>query len=67
MFLQHGLKTLNFIKPIPGRLVTRKLIPKGILGLLYTITAQLMTHTTAVYIAAYLTIKLASLLAYCGG
>ena len=38
--------------------------PKGTLGLLYTNTAQLMTHTTVVYIAAYLAIMLPSLLAY---
>ena len=43
---------------IPDPLVTRELIPKGTLGLLYTNTAQLMTHTTVVYAAAYLAILL---------
>ena len=38
--------------------------PKGTLELLYTNTAQLMTHTTVVYVAAYLAIMLPSLLAY---
>ena len=52
---------------IPDPLVTRKLIPKGTLGLLYTNIAQLMTHTTVVYVAAYLAIMLPSLLAYCRG
>ena len=36
--------------------------------MLYTHIAQLMTHTTTVYIAAaYLAIMLLSLLAYCRG
>ena len=52
---------------IPNPLVTRKLIPKGTLGLLYTNIAQLMAHATVVYIAAYLAIMLPSLLAYCRG
>ena len=66
-FFQHGLKTRNSRKLIPGPLVTRKLIPKGTLGLLYTNIAQLMTHTTVIYVAAYLAIMLPSLLAYCRG
>ena len=66
-FLQHGLKIRNSRKLIPDPLVTRKLIPKGTLGLLYTNIAQLMTHTTVVYVAAYLAIMLPSLLAYCRG
>ena len=67
MFLQHGLKPWNPRKLIPYPLVTSKLIPKGTLGLLYTNIAQLMTHTTVVYVAAYLAIMLPSLLAYCRG
>ena len=43
-------------KLIPDPLVTRKLIPKGIPGLLYTNIAQLMAHITIVYVAAYLAI-----------
>ena len=69
-FLQHGLETWNSRKlkhETPDPLVTRKLIPKGTLGLLYTNIAQLMTHTTVVYVAAYLAIMLPSLLAYCRG
>ena len=66
-FLQHWLKSRNPRKPIPDPLVSRKLIPKGTLGLLYTNIAQLMTHTTVVYLAAYLEIMLPSLLAYCRG
>ena len=41
--------------------------PKGTLGLLYTNSAQLMTHATVEYVAAYLAIMLPSLLAYCRG
>ena len=37
-------------KLIPDPLVTRKLIPKGTLGFLYINIAQLMAHTTAVYV-----------------
>ena len=37
----------------PDSLVTRKLIPKGTLGLLYTSIGQIMTRTTVVYVAAY--------------
>ena len=48
-------------KLIPDPLVTRKLIPKGTLGLLYTNIAQLMAHTTEVYVAAYLAIMLPGL------
>ena len=58
MFFQHGLKTWDCRKPIPDPLVTRKLIPKGTLGLLCTNVAQLMTHTILVYVAAYLAIML---------
>ena len=61
MFLQHGLKTWNSGKLIPGSLVTRKLIPKG------TLRSQLMAHKTVVYVTAYLAIMLPSLLAYCRG
>ena len=59
-FLQCGLKTWNSRKPISDPLVTKKLIPKGTLGLLYTNIAQL-------YVAAYLPIMLPSLLAYWRG
>ena len=52
---------------IPEPLVTRKLIPKGTLGLLYTNIAQLMTYTAVAYVAVYLAIMLPSLLAYCRG
>ena len=48
-------------------LVTRKLIPKRTLGLLYTNISQLMAHTTVVYVAAYLKVMLPGLLAYCRG
>ena len=65
--LATWVKKLNCRKPIPDLLVTRKLIRKGTLGLLYTNIAQLMTHTTVVYVAAYLAIMLPSLLAYCRG
>ena len=43
--------------------------PKETLGVvLHTHIAQLMTHTTNVYIAAvYLAIMLLTFLAYCGG
>ena len=51
-------------KMIPDLLVTRKLIPKGTIGLLYKNIAQLMVHTTVVYVAAYLPIILPGLLAY---
>ena len=64
-FFQHGLKTWNSRKPVPDPLVTTKLIPKGTLGLLYNNIAQLMTHTTVVYVAAFLAVTLPSLLAYC--
>ena len=52
---------------IPDPLVTTKLIPKGTLGLLYTIISQLMADTTVLYVAAYLAIMLPDLLAYCRG
>ena len=58
---------LDSKKLIPDLLVTRKLIPKGTLGLLYTNIAQLMAHTAVVYVAAYLAIMLPGLLAYCRG
>ena len=48
-------------------LVTRKLIPKRNLGLLYTNISQLMAHTTVAYVAAYLKVMLPGLLAYCRG
>ena len=54
-------------KLIPDPLVARKLIPKGTVGLLYTNIAQLMAHTTVVYVAAYLAILLPGFLAYCRG
>ena len=55
-------------KLIPDVLVTRKVIPKGTLGLLlYTNIAQLMAHTTVVYVATYLAIMLPGLLPYCRG
>ena len=54
-------------KMISDLSVTRKLIPKGTLGLLYTNIAQLMVHTTVVYVAAYLAIILPGLLAYWRG
>ena len=66
-FCKHELKTWNHRKWIQDPLVTGKLIPKGTLGLLYTNIAQLMTHTTVVYVVAYLAIMLPSLLAYCRG
>ena len=46
--VQHGLKIWNPRKLIPEPLVTRKLIPKGTFGFLYTNIAQLMTHATVV-------------------
>ena len=49
-------------KLIPDPLVTRKLITKGTLGLLYTNIAQLMAHITVVYVAVYLTIMLPGIL-----
>ena len=58
---------LDSEKLIPDLLVTRKLIPKGSLGLLYTNIAQLIAHTTALYVTAYLAIMLPGLLAYCRG
>ena len=67
MFLEHDLKTWISRKLIPDALVNRKLIPKGTLILLYTNISQLITHTTVVYVAAYLAIMLPSLLAYCTG
>ena len=48
-------------------LPTKQLIPKGTLGLFCTNIAQLMTHATVVYVAAYHAIMLHSLLAYCRG
>ena len=56
---------LDSKKLIPDLLVTRKLIPKGTLGLLYTNIAQLMAHTTVADVAAYLAILLPGLLTYC--
>ena len=53
---------LDSKKLIPDLLVTRKLIPKGTLGLLYTNIAQLMAHITVVYVAVYLTIMLPGIL-----
>ena len=61
-FLQHRLKTWNPRKSISDSLVTRKLIPKGTLELLYTNIAQLMILTKLVYVAAYLGIMLPTLL-----
>ena len=58
---------LDSKKLIPDPLVTGKLIPKGTLKLLYTNIAQLMAHTTVVYVATYLAIILADLLAFCRG
>ena len=58
---------LDSKKLIPDPLVTGKLIPKGTLKLLYTNIAQLMAHTTVVYVATYLAIMLADLLAFCRG
>ena len=52
---------------ITDPLVARKLIPKGTLGLLYTNIAQVMAHATVVYVAAYFTIMLPGLSAYCRG
>ena len=48
-------------------LPTKQLILKGTLGLFCTNIAQLMTHATVVYVAAYHAIMLHSLLAYCRG
>ena len=48
----------GFQKTDTRPLVTRKLIPKGTLGLLYINIAQLMAHTTVAYVAAYLGIML---------
>ena len=48
---------LEYKKLIPDPLVTRKLTPKGTLGLLYTNIAQLMAHTIVVYVAAYLQLR----------
>ena len=45
--------------------VSHQLIPKRTLRLSYTNTAQLMTHVTVVYVAAYNAIMLPSLLEYC--
>ena len=58
---------LDSKKLIPDPLVTGKLIPKGTLKLLYTNIAQLMAHTTVVYVATYLAIMLADLFAFCRG
>ena len=44
---------------------TKQLIPKRTLRLSYTNIAQLMTHVTVVYVAAYNAIMLPSLLEYC--
>ena len=58
---------MNSRKLIPDPLVTRRLIPKGTLGLLYTNIVQLMAHTTVVYVAAYLAVMLPDFLAFAEG
>ena len=51
-------KNLTLQKTDSRHLSYQKTDTKGTLGLLYTNVAQLMTHTTAVYIAVYLAIML---------
>ena len=65
--LATWVKNFRFQKTDFRTLSYQKTDTKGTLGLLYTNIAQLMTHTTVVYVAAYLAIMLPSLLAYCRG
>ena len=56
--LARWVKNLRLQKTDSRHLSYQKTDTKGTLGLLYTNVAQLMTHTTAVYVAVYLAIIL---------